>query len=70
MRALLLLVLAGCTQPQAEAPALAIDQCALQEYREECEAVATGDDLTACYAKAKAEALRIQAGIPAQCRAA
>lgn len=64
------LALIGCTQTE---PTLMVDQCALEEYRQECEVTAgselgTPDELEACLAKAKREAVRIRAGVPAQCR--
>ncbi|HET8744320.1 MAG TPA: hypothetical protein VFM98_01855 [Ramlibacter sp.] len=63
---LLLLPLAACT-PAADP--VAVDQCALQEYLEECEAeFATPEEAAACRAKAPTEATRIAAGIPQECR--
>lgn len=54
-------------------PDLIVDRCALEEYRNECEMTMSDDrgtpqELQACFEKAKQEALRIRAGVPASCR--
>lgn len=65
-RLLALLLLAAC----APAPdPVAVDQCALREYLEECETeLATPEEAAACRLKAPKEATRVLAGIPAECR--
>jgi len=69
----MLLALPGCHRAPAQPADLVVDQCALEEYRQECEMTAGGElgtpeGLQACFAKARTEALRIWAGVPAQCR--
>lgn len=69
---LVVLALVACTQPAAEQSPLATDHCALTEYEMECEWAHGGENenaelKAACYATARAEAMRIAAGIPEGC---
>ena len=65
----LLLLLSGC-MPAQEAQ-VAVDQCALKEYLEECDSdLATPEEQADCRRRAPKEATRVAAGIPPQCRGA
>lgn len=60
------LLLAAC----APAPQpVAVDQCVLREYLEECETeMATPEEQAQCRARAPREATRVLAGITPECR--
>jgi hypothetical protein len=62
------LLLAACSKP-AEGP-MAVDQCILKGYLQECtDESATQDEQATCRKRAQWEAMRIEAGIPPECRA-
>ena len=65
---ILLVLLAGCT-PAPQPQQLAVDTCELKEYLQECETeLATPEETVSCQRRAHQEAIRLLAGIPAECR--
>lgn len=70
--ALLLILLASCTQPSAQEPDLIVDQCYLTEFQNECHQGFGGENdnpelRAVCMERAKQQATRIRAGVPPEC---
>jgi len=67
--ALLALLLAACTQQEFP---MAVDQCLLKDYQQECDVdpeMTTPEETAACMKRAPLEAIRPAGGIATQCRA-
>lgn len=69
MSLMALAALAACSAEPDLGAQLAIDRCALRDSEATCsEELMTPDEVAACMARARGEALRFPAGIPPQCR--